>query len=92
METTFRRGYGADMRVRLEGQQFGHWTALNYLGASRYLCVCTCGKEKEVLAVSLKNGSSKSCGCSTKRLRYATKAQEQRPKRYTGFPDQTKYE
>ena len=37
----------------------------------RYLCRCICGCERWVTAVTLRNGSSKSCGCQrfTKRSR-----------------------
>lgn len=34
-----------------------------------WLCECECGNRKEVLLVSLKKGTTKSCGCSTIELR-----------------------
>lgn len=33
-----------------------------------YLCVCSCGKERQIAGVSLKNGVTKSCGCLSKEL------------------------
>jgi len=33
------------------------------LGAARWNCFCSCGKHVTVLGASLRNGSSKSCGC-----------------------------
>lgn len=32
----------------------------------QFLCVCDCGVEKVVLAMSLRNGDTKSCGCAYK--------------------------
>lgn len=59
------------------GQQFGYWTIIKLShfiqdykkdGTKNgrryyYLCRCKCGTEKTVAELSLKNGSSKSCGC-----------------------------
>lgn len=47
----------------LTGQVFGSLTALEYVGGSKWLCMCSCGNRKEVNAYSLKSGNSKSCGC-----------------------------
>ena len=56
----------------LTGQRFGHWIVLervdNIIKPSggldlAYLCKCDCGTERIVLAQSLKNGNSLSCGC-----------------------------
>jgi len=48
--------------------QFGSWTVIDegpLKGRNRYyLCRCVCGKEKLVQGGSLRNGRSKSCGCS----------------------------
>ena len=54
--------------LALLGQKFGRLTVLseasvNKPGKSRWLCRCDCGIEKIVLGSSLKNGSTKSCGC-----------------------------
>jgi len=50
-------------RLNLEGQMFGHWTALEYVGNSRWLCRCACGKEKKVKGSVLNRGRSLSCSC-----------------------------
>lgn len=56
----------------LTGAVFGEWTILGYLGQSYWLCKCSCGVEKKVHAKILKNGSSTSCGHSTRALRDIT--------------------
>ncbi len=52
----------------LTGQTFGRYTVLSYAGRdkyynSRWLCRCSCGVEKVVFALTLKSGSTVSCGC-----------------------------
>lgn len=57
----------------LKGQRFKRWTVLSrgedYIypssgkTATRWNCICDCGKEKLVHAAHLKNGTSLSCGC-----------------------------
>jgi hypothetical protein len=51
----------------LSGQKFGHLTVLKFVGSinrnSRYLVRCDCGKEYEIYANNLIQGSAKSCGC-----------------------------
>ena len=51
----------------LSGQQFGRLTAKSFVRALgqkvRWLCDCECGGAADVLAESLKNGRSTSCGC-----------------------------
>jgi hypothetical protein len=49
--------------VDLTGQEFGRWKVVNYLGKSKWLCKCVCGKEKKIHRHSLIKGKSKSCGC-----------------------------
>jgi hypothetical protein len=52
------------------GHRYGHWTIINEAqrigGDTRYLCQCECGTEKLVSAITLRNGSSTSCGCIRK--------------------------
>lgn len=49
--------------IDLTGQHFGEWTVLSKAERDSYWkCRCSCGKEKEVYASSLKNGKSLSCG------------------------------
>lgn len=56
------------------GDRFGRWTVKEYAGlrpayaGSRnrvkvYLCVCDCGREKEVRGTDLARGVTRSCGC-----------------------------
>lgn len=56
----------------LSGQTFGSWLVLrksDRIGRSRqiyWVCKCECGAVKDVLQLTLRNGSSKSCGCTAK--------------------------
>ena len=55
--------------VDRSGRRFGRWTVIapEYVGArSRvyYTCRCDCGTTKSVMAASLRDGRSKSCGCA----------------------------
>lgn len=56
-----------DNRKRIEGQTFGRFLVLSVNGSdsagSLYLCKCSCGAIKTVRGSSLRNGTSKSCGC-----------------------------
>ena len=56
----------------LSGQKFGRWFVEKYIGkytspngdtSIQYLCKCDCGNERVVLAQSLLQGKSLSCGC-----------------------------
>lgn len=51
----------------LTGQVFGRLTVLGPVRRRSqqiiYLCLCECGRHKEVQAGDLRNGRSKSCGC-----------------------------
>lgn len=55
------------IREDLKGMQFGEWTVLEFAfaknRASFWKCQCSCGKMKDVISTTLKNGASKSCGC-----------------------------
>ena len=56
------------------GKKFGSLTVIKKLPKNpqivsrclRYLCVCDCGKEVDVLGSSLRSGHTTSCGCSRK--------------------------
>ena len=43
--------------------KYGKLTAVEYLGKSKWRCVCDCGKEKIVYGGHLESGHTKSCGC-----------------------------
>lgn len=54
------------------GSKYGKLTAISECSGykkkdgyfmRKFLCVCDCGNEKEILANSLRTGASKSCGC-----------------------------
>lgn len=81
--------------AQLEGMQFGGWTVLrraesNHLGRNtdKWVCQCTCGTVREVIARALVRGRSKSCGLCTKldltgrrfgRLTVLREAENQKP-------------
>lgn len=46
----------------LSGQKINEWNVIEYIGNGYYKCVCSCGKEKNVLANSLLQNKSTSCG------------------------------
>jgi len=57
----------------LTGKIFGRWTVISRAGATMdsrplWRCVCTCGKEGIIRGETLRNGSSRSCGCLQKEL------------------------
>lgn len=52
----------------ISGQKFGRLTAKSRIGGThtkkcKWVCVCECGNEKEVLLDSLTRGLTRSCGC-----------------------------
>ena len=55
--------------IDITGQRFGNLTVLeatnkhNVRGIVIWKCQCDCGKITEVVGSSLRNGSTKSCGC-----------------------------
>lgn len=58
----------------LTGQQFGRLTVIRRDGSNKWrislwLCRCTCGNEKIVVAGNLNRGDTKSCGCLQKETR-----------------------
>ena len=59
-------------RINLQGQRFGKWTVLSYEGhtdegIALWRCRCDCGREGIVLSSNLRQGKSKSCGCSRRK-------------------------
>lgn len=54
--------------IDLTNKRFGRLTVLyrgqsNKWNAPRWMCLCDCGQKKLIEGSSLKNGSTKSCGC-----------------------------
>lgn len=55
-------------RIDLIGKRFGCWLVLSFGGSnvnkqSVWLCRCDCGTERMVVAQTLRNGLTSSCGC-----------------------------
>lgn len=51
-------------RIPLKGKKIGHLTVMEYLGKSKYRCICDCGRVTDVFARNLMHGHTKSCGCA----------------------------
>jgi hypothetical protein len=54
--------------IDLTGQKFGKLTVDKYKGKNKHnqsmwLCKCQCGNNKIIVGTSLRNGSTRSCGC-----------------------------
>lgn len=60
------RKKGDPYKLDLAGQKFGEWVVSSRKIGNRYLCFCSCGKEKMIQSSTLKRGTSKSCGCKGK--------------------------
>lgn len=45
------------------GERFGHWTVIEYVGSSRWMCLCDCGAVRDVAGKVLRRGISTHCGC-----------------------------
>lgn len=54
--------------IDLSGRSFGSWTVLSRApsqnGRTTWNCQCICGVTKDVSSISLRKGTSTSCGCS----------------------------
>lgn len=48
-------------RIDLTGRKFGEWSVVRYVGGSRWLCRCKCGREKTVDGYTLRKGSTTKC-------------------------------
>lgn len=60
-------------RKDLTGREFGRWTVISFAHVNKHRfavwkCKCSCGVEKEVMALSLVSGRSTSCGCYNKKV------------------------
>lgn len=49
----------------LTDQKFNDWEVIKYVGHSKWLCRCSCGRVEEVLSEDLRTRHSKSCGHNT---------------------------
>ena len=54
--------------IDLMGQRFGRLVVIERAGTSKngqviWRCLCDCGKEADVLSISLRRGLTRSCGC-----------------------------
>ena len=47
----------------LTNKVFNRLTVLKYVGSSKWLCKCECGKNAIISTANLNNGHTKSCGC-----------------------------
>lgn len=61
-------GYVNPSAIDLSGKAFGSWTVVggpmrSEWGQTQWLCRCACGVERAVVAQSLRNGKTTSCGC-----------------------------
>lgn len=80
-------------RLELQGQQFGRWTVESQSdrrglsGSVFWNCRCVCGGTKQVSAIALKSGDSRSCGC----LFLEVAAQKGRNKRTHGMEGTREY-
>jgi hypothetical protein len=50
-------------RIELEGKTFERLTVIEYVGKSKYKCLCVCGKETFARQDHLMIGATRSCGC-----------------------------
>lgn len=60
--------------IDLTGLRFGKLLVIRRSGSgrsgkSKWLCRCDCGNEKSILGCSLRNGRTRSCGCSSEKQR-----------------------
>jgi hypothetical protein len=62
-------------RTDLVGKTFGRLTVVHRMAASpaKYICECSCGKSRRVLACNLTQGNTRSCGCLRLELLHAQK-------------------
>lgn len=50
-------------RQDISSQKFGKLTTIEFVGDSRWRCLCDCGEYAIVYTGNLKRGNTKSCGC-----------------------------
>lgn len=72
--------------IDLTGQKFGKWTVLCESTTQKgWKCRCECGTESVVLGQSLREGRSKSCGCTVESLQAAGAWRTKKGHDLTGF-------
>lgn len=49
--------------IDITGQKFNRLTAIKYVGKSKWLFQCDCGKQVIIAAANVKRGNTMSCGC-----------------------------
>lgn len=60
------------MFIDISGRKFGKWIVIrrtDHKKVVRYICICECGTQREVLSASLRSGKSISCGCYQNEIR-----------------------
>lgn len=76
----------AKRKLDLTGNIYGKLTVLNEVNPKnhkrRYLCECSCGKQKTVYQVNLRSGATTSCGCYNKEANSANKKLELEGQRF----------
>ena len=50
-------------RIDLAGKTFGRLDVINYAGASKWNCICSCGAQRKIESYTLRKGITVSCGC-----------------------------
>lgn len=76
--------------IDLTGLTFGRLKVINLDHKTHYKwgtiiywkCKCSCGNEKIIRGLDLKNGKTKSCGCILKEKREANKGSKEQPKKH----------
>lgn len=73
-------GFGINNIVDLTGKTFGRLTVIKRAenrGKTVYwLCKCECGNTKEIMGKSLKNGDTRSCGCTQRNITCAMRTKD----------------
>jgi hypothetical protein len=78
------------------GKHYGDWFVIrqseNKGALVQYLCRCKCGTERNVIAPTLRNGTSTGCGCTANRLPEGLAARNNLYKQYKGTSKKRGYE
>ncbi len=59
--------------IDLTGQRFERLKVIKYIGNSKWLCQCDCGKYTNSNGYCLRHGDTKSCGCYAQELKTGPK-------------------